>query len=103
MGVKFPALQAQIRHVEDETGCKVPVDVEDADYMLLLSSMEIMNFPEYLEAIARIMHQAGKTWTIANEGLVDDEIDDAGVSHIALFEVTANSPLDGVVAYVSNG
>ena len=25
-----------------------------------------MNFPEYLEAIARIMHQAGKTWTIAS-------------------------------------
>jgi Fe-S oxidoreductase len=28
--------------------------------------MEIMNFPEYLEAIARIMKQAGKTWTIAS-------------------------------------
>jgi Fe-S oxidoreductase len=35
--------------------------------MVLLSSMEIMNFPEYMEAIARIMKQAGKTWTISSK------------------------------------
>jgi len=35
--------------------------------MVLLSSMEIINFPEYLEAIAKIMKQAGKTWTISTE------------------------------------
>ena len=34
---------------------------------MLLSSMEIMNFPEYLEAIARIFRQAGKSWTISSK------------------------------------
>jgi Fe-S oxidoreductase len=67
MGVKYHALQAQIKHVEADTGLQVPVDVEGADYMVLLSSMEIINFPEYLEALARIFNQAGVSWTISSE------------------------------------
>ncbi len=67
MGVKYPALQAQIKHVEADTGLAIPVDREGADYMALLSSMEIMNFPEYLEALARIFRQAGVSWTISSE------------------------------------
>ncbi|OOY98305.1 heterodisulfide reductase [Solemya velum gill symbiont] len=67
MGVKLPALLAQIRHLEEDTGLKVPVDVEGAEYMLLLSSMEIMNFPEFMGAIARIFDKAGATWTISSE------------------------------------
>jgi Fe-S oxidoreductase len=67
MGVKLPALQAQIAHVEEETGLKVPLDVEGADYMLLLSSMEIMNFPEFIGAVTRIFDKAGVSWTISSE------------------------------------
>ena len=32
MGVKLPALQAQIKHVEKDTGMTIPVDVEGAEY-----------------------------------------------------------------------
>jgi Fe-S oxidoreductase len=67
MGVKYHALQAQIKHVEADTGLQIPVDVEGADYMALLSSMEIINFPEYLEALARIFKQAGVSWTLSSE------------------------------------
>jgi Fe-S oxidoreductase len=67
MGVKFPALQAQIKHVEADTGLEIPLDREGADYMALLSSMEIMNFPEYMEALARIFKQAGVSWTLSSE------------------------------------
>jgi Fe-S oxidoreductase len=67
MGVKLPALQAQIAHVEKDTGMKIPVDVEGADYMLLLSSMEIMNFPEFIEAVAKIFKHASVSWTISSE------------------------------------
>jgi Fe-S oxidoreductase len=67
MGVKLPALQAQIRHLEEDTGLSIPVDVEGAEYMCLLSSMEIMNFPEYIGAIARIFKQANVSWTISSE------------------------------------
>lgn len=67
MGVKLPALMAQIKHVEKDTGLTIPLDVEGAEYMLLLSSMEIMNFPEFIEAIAKIFDKAGATWTIASK------------------------------------
>jgi len=67
MGVKLPALMAQIKHVENDTGLKIPLDVVGAEYMLLLSSMEIMNFPEFIEAIAKIFDKAGVSWTIASE------------------------------------
>lgn len=67
MGVKLPALMAQIKHVENDTGLKIPLDVEGAEYMLLLSSMEIMNFPEFIEAIAKIFTKANVSWTISTE------------------------------------
>ncbi len=67
MGVKLPALKAQIAHVEKDTGLTIPLDVEGAEYMLLLSSMEIMNFPEFIEAVARIFKHAGVSWTISSE------------------------------------
>ncbi len=67
MGVTLKALQAQARHVKEDSGLDIPFDVEGVEYMVLLSSMEIINYPEYLQAIARIFHQAGKTWTISSE------------------------------------
>lgn len=67
MGVRLPAVKAQIGHVERSCGLEIPLDKAGAEYLVLLSSMEIMNFPEYLEAIARIMHEASKSWTIASE------------------------------------
>jgi len=67
MGVKLPALQAQIRHTEKEFDVKVPVDVEGADYLCLLSSMEIMNFPEFIGSIARIFKKAKVSWTLSSQ------------------------------------
>ena len=67
MGVTWKALSAQIRHVEEDTGLKIPVDIEEVEYMLLLSSMEIMNFPEFIEAVAKIFDKTGTTWTISSE------------------------------------
>jgi Fe-S oxidoreductase len=67
MGLKFKTLEVQINHVEAETGLKVPVDVEGAEYLALLSSMEIINFPEYLGAITKIFAHAGVSWTLSSE------------------------------------
>jgi len=67
MGVKLPALQAQIRHTEKEYDVKVPMDVEGAEYLCLLSSMEIMNFPEYIGSIARIFKKAKVSWTLSSQ------------------------------------
>ncbi len=67
MGVKWPAVQAQIKHVQADTGIEVPVEREGADYLVLMSSMEIINFPEYLSALSRIFKQAGVSWTLATD------------------------------------
>jgi len=67
MGVRLKALKAQIRHIESDTGLTVPIDVEGADYLALLSSMEIINFPEYIESLAKIFQQAEVSWTLSSE------------------------------------
>jgi Fe-S oxidoreductase len=85
MGVKLPALQAQIGHTEKETGLQIPVDVEGADYMLLLSSMEIMNFPEFIGAVAKIFDKAGVSWTLSSEAF---EATNSGIQ-IGVSEIAA--------------
>ena len=67
MGIRLKALKAQIKHIESDTGLIIPIDVEGADYMALLSSMEIINFPEYIESLAKIFKQAGVSWTLSSE------------------------------------
>ncbi len=67
MNIKWPAVLAQINHVQAETGIEVSVEREGADYLVLMSSMEIINFPEYLSALSRIFKQAGVSWTLASD------------------------------------
>jgi Fe-S oxidoreductase len=45
----------------------VPFDLEKADYMLLMSSAEIIEFPEFIVAMARIFKQAQVSWTFSSE------------------------------------
>lgn len=66
-GVKWVTVQAQIKRMEKQFGLQIPVDVEDADYLVLMSSWEILNFPEYLGAVGRIFRQAGAKWTLASD------------------------------------
>ena len=68
IGVRWPALKRQIELQEKETGLHVPVDAEGAEYMVVLTSIEIMGFPEAIGALARIFRQVGATWTIPSAG-----------------------------------
>ncbi|MFT7596961.1 MAG: Fe-S oxidoreductase [Paracoccaceae bacterium] len=67
MGVTPKALLAQIKHQEKETGIVIPVDVVGADYLALLSSMEIMGYPEIIGAYAKLFKKAGLSWTISTQ------------------------------------
>src|SRR3970040_1033651 len=53
---------------KQERGLHGPVDVEGAEYMVVLTSIEIMGFPEAIGALARVFRQAGATWTIPSAG-----------------------------------
>ena len=67
MGLQWKTLQVQIDHVESSSGLTVPIDQEGVDYLVMLSSMEVINFPEYLEAITKIFDHAGITWTLSTD------------------------------------
>ena len=76
MGVKLIALQSVIKHQQAETGLDIPIDKAGAEYLVVLSSMEIINYPEYLGALARIFKQAGISWTLSSEAF---EATNAGI------------------------
>ncbi len=67
MGLQWKTLQVQIDHVQSSSGLTVPIDQEGVDYLVMLSSMEVINFPEYLEAITKIFDHAGVTWTLSTD------------------------------------
>jgi Fe-S oxidoreductase len=67
MGVTLTTVKAVIKHAEANTGLTIPMDVEGADYLALLSSNEIAMYPEYLESIARIFEHAGVSWTLSSD------------------------------------
>jgi Fe-S oxidoreductase len=66
-GVKWVTVQAQIKRMQQQFGIEIPVNRENADYLVLMSSWEILNYPEYLGAVGRIFKQAGATWTLADD------------------------------------
>jgi Fe-S oxidoreductase len=76
MGLKWPAVANVLRKAEEATGLKIPVDQAGADYLVLLSSMEIVNYPEYIEALAKIFHKAGLSFTVASDAF---EATNAGI------------------------
>lgn len=76
MGIKVETLKAVLKGQEAETGMEIPVDKEGVDYLAVLSSMEIINYPEYIGSLARIFKQAGVTWTLSTDAF---EATNAGI------------------------
>jgi len=68
IGVRWPALRRQIELQQEQTGLPVPVDAEGAEYMVVLSSIEIMGYPEGIGALAKIFRHAHASWTLPSAG-----------------------------------
>ena len=67
MGVTLKALTAQLAHQEAETGIRIEIDKQGAEYMAIFSSMETMGYPEIFGAYAKLFKRAGLDWTISSE------------------------------------
>ncbi len=67
MGFPMETLAAQVRAAEKETGIKINIDEPNVDYMLLLSSAEVVQFDEIIGSLAKIFKQAGVTWTFSSK------------------------------------
>ena len=68
LGATPKVLRERLEWLSDENDIPMHLDAPRADVLVTLSSIEIMKYPEALVATARILEQAGASWTIASAG-----------------------------------
>ncbi len=67
LGIKPEILRKIVDEQSQEVGIPIELDKEGADYLVVLSAMELLNFYEVIGALAKIFKQAGVSWTISSE------------------------------------
>jgi Fe-S oxidoreductase len=67
MGLTEKSLRNAISGLEKEAGVKIPIDVEGAEYLCMLSSAEIVMYSEYITALSKIFSAADITWTLSSK------------------------------------
>lgn len=67
LGIKPETLAKIVGEQAEEVGIPIELDKVGADYMIILSAMEVLNFYEVIGALARIFKQAGVSWTISTD------------------------------------
>jgi Fe-S oxidoreductase len=68
LGVTPEMLKETIQVVEKEYGLKIPLDRNEAEVLVSLSSIDILNYPHALSDIARVMNHLGYSWTLRSDG-----------------------------------
>ena len=66
LGIKPETLRKIVAEQAEEVGIPIELDKVGADYLVILSAMEVLNFYEVIGALARIFKQAGISWTISS-------------------------------------
>ena len=66
--IKPGVLEKVVAKQVKEVGIPIELDKKGADYLVVLSAMEILNFYEVIGALARIFKQADISWTISTTG-----------------------------------
>jgi len=67
LGIKPETMAKIVAEQAEEVGIPIELDKVGADYMIILSAMEVLNFYEVIGALARIFKQAGVSWTISTD------------------------------------
>jgi Fe-S oxidoreductase len=67
MGLTAKSLRSAVTAQEKEIGMTIPVDVEGAEYLCMLSANEVVAFSEYIGSLAKIFAAAGISWTLSSE------------------------------------
>jgi Fe-S oxidoreductase len=68
LGATPKVLRERLEWLSDEHDVPMRLDAPRADVLVTLSSIEIMKYPDALVATARILEQAGASWTITSAG-----------------------------------
>ena len=67
MGLTDQSLRAAIKTLENEHGIDIPLDVEGADYLCMLSSNEVVLYSEFIASISKIFTATGISWTLSSK------------------------------------
>jgi Fe-S oxidoreductase len=67
MGFPMETLEAMVKAAEKESGIEINIDQPNVDYLVLLSSAEVMQFNEIISSTAMIFKEAGVTWTFSSK------------------------------------
>jgi Fe-S oxidoreductase len=67
LGVTDEVFEDRLDFIQDEWDIDLPLDKEDADTLVIFSSIEIMKFPANLAHIASILNKAGENWTLSTK------------------------------------
>jgi Fe-S oxidoreductase len=68
LGATPQVFESRIEWMGDEHEVDMNVDLDQADVLVLMSSIEIQKYPESMAATAKILNQMGKSWTFHTEG-----------------------------------
>jgi len=67
LGLTSKSLRSAIATLEKEEGIEVPLDVEGAEYLCMLSSAEVVLYSEFITSICRIFSAADVSWTLSSK------------------------------------
>jgi len=67
LGIKPHVLEKIVKEQADEVGIPIELNKQGADYLVILSAMEVLNFYEVIGALAKVFDRAGISWTISTE------------------------------------
>lgn len=67
MGITVEAFRKQVAKAEKAAGLSIPMDVQGAEYLAMLSANEVMAYPEIIAALAKIFDSAGVSWTFSSD------------------------------------
>jgi len=68
LGVTPEVLEDRLEWLEDDHEVEMPLDKENADVLLTVSSVELMKYPVSVVAMARLLNHAGVNWTLSTKG-----------------------------------
>lgn len=68
LGATPKVFKERVEWMGDEHDIEIPMDEEQADLLLTLSSIEIMKYPESIAAMAKVARAAGFSYTFRSDG-----------------------------------
>ncbi len=67
LGIKPEILEKIVKEQAEEVGIPIELNKQGADYLVILSAMEVLQFYEVIGALAKLFDRAGISWTISTE------------------------------------